>query len=151
MAVTKTRAGTNPDGTPHWSYVTDTDDPHLVVTGPAAGIVKAADGTEYTVDEDVIEVASLAHAQEVAHQIGQQHMRRGTFGDGWVHRYDPEVAARFASHEPMGEPHQPHPEGYDAEAKPPASPTAVTVPAAALQSSPPPPSGGVPVPPPTGA
>ena len=55
MAVTKTRAGTNPDGTPHWSYVTDTDDPHLVVTGPAAGIVKAADGTEYTVDEDVIE------------------------------------------------------------------------------------------------
>jgi hypothetical protein len=103
MAITKTRSGTNPDGTPHWTYTTDTEDGHLLVTGPAAGIVRAADGTEYVVDEDVIEVASLEHAQEVAHQIGQQHMRRGTFGEDWVHQFHPDVAARFENHTPLGE------------------------------------------------
>lgn len=105
MPITKRQIGTNEDGTPHWDYLLEGDG-HFLVTGPAAGLVRTADGTEYYVDDDVIEVASVEHAEEVSHQIGLQHMRRGTFdrdrtdGAKWVHEHDPEVAERFTKEQP---------------------------------------------------
>jgi hypothetical protein len=74
MTITKTYVGQNPDGTPHYSYVSDG---HLVWTGPAYGPVTTSDGTTYDVSEAAIEVASLEHAGEVGHLIGVKHEELG--------------------------------------------------------------------------
>ena len=52
-------------------------DGHVVLTGPIQGHVTTADGTRYHVGPDVIEVASQAHAVEVANLIGQRHENEG--------------------------------------------------------------------------
>jgi len=51
--------------------------PHVVVTGPIQGTVTAADGTEYDVSADQIEVESPERALEVAELIGQRYEKEG--------------------------------------------------------------------------
>jgi hypothetical protein len=74
MAINKTYLGLNEDGTPHFHYESDG---HVVVTGPVYGKMTTSDGTEYDVSEQVIEVNSLEHAGELAHQIGVHHEEHG--------------------------------------------------------------------------
>jgi hypothetical protein len=52
-------------------------DGHVVLTGPIQGHVTTEDGTRYHVGPDVIEVASQAHAVEVANLIGARHANEG--------------------------------------------------------------------------
>lgn len=72
--LTKTYVGQNEDGTPHFAYVSDGP---VLLTGPVFGVFKTADGTEYDVSENVIEVQSEQHAGELAHQIGIHHEQNG--------------------------------------------------------------------------
>ncbi len=74
MTITKTRLGTNEDGTPHFHYVSDG---HLIMTGPITGSVTTPDGTSYDVSPAFIEVASLDHAGDVSHAIGMRHQEEG--------------------------------------------------------------------------
>lgn len=58
----------NEDGTLHYNA----GDGHVLITGDAAtGVVTTKDGTSYNVTPAVIEVASPAHAAEVAALIGK--------------------------------------------------------------------------------
>jgi hypothetical protein len=75
MTMTKTRLGTNEDGTPLYHYACDG---HVVMTGPITGAVTVPDGTEYDVSEPFIEVATAEHAGHVAHAIGVRHENEGT-------------------------------------------------------------------------
>ncbi|GAB3863429.1 hypothetical protein GCM10028801_31030 [Nocardioides maradonensis] len=50
---------------------------HLVMTGPIKGDVVLSDGTSVDVTPSVIEVASLAIAEEVADLIGKRHAAEG--------------------------------------------------------------------------
>lgn len=64
MALQKINVGTNEDGSPRWHYISDG---HVVLTGPEnSGVVALADGTEYDVSPEVIEVDSHEHAKELA-------------------------------------------------------------------------------------
>jgi len=74
VTMTKTRLGTNEDGTPLYHYASDG---HVVMTGPINGSVTVPDGTEYDVTEQFIEVASLEHAGHVSHAIGVRHEDEG--------------------------------------------------------------------------
>jgi hypothetical protein len=86
MTMTKTYLGQNPDGTPHFDYVSDQP---MVLTGKAYGPVTTSDGTTYDVSEQWIEVASEAHAGEVAHLISVKFEEEGhpdhLPGDPYVH------------------------------------------------------------------
>jgi hypothetical protein len=72
--ITKTRLGTNEDGTPLFHYHSDG---HVVLTGPISGTVTTEDGTTYDIGPDLIEVASPQHALEVSDLIGQRHEADG--------------------------------------------------------------------------
>ncbi len=93
MAVTKTRTGTNPDGSPFYDYAYSCDHgcPEgeckggLIVTGPISGTVVLSDGTPVSVTPDVIEHAP-GQAGEILCLIEQMHERAGTFGD-FVHEH----------------------------------------------------------------
>lgn len=115
MTITKTRLGTNEDGTPLYHY--DCPDGHVVITGPITGTVETKDGTVYNVDEHVIEIPAgaggtvkrktesgdtievPAHADEVAWLIGERYAAEGhpshTDGTPFVHTTPaPKVAKR---------------------------------------------------------
>lgn len=49
---------------------------HVVFTGPITGTVQCADGTVYDVSAPWVEV-NPAHADEVAHLIGQHYATEG--------------------------------------------------------------------------
>jgi hypothetical protein len=51
--------------------------PHAVMTGPITGTVTLADGTEYDVSPELIQVASGEHQAEVAHLIAQRYITAG--------------------------------------------------------------------------
>ena len=74
MALTKTRLGTNEDGSPQYHYASDG---HVVVTGPhISGTVTTADGTVYDISDLVTEVAE-EHALEVADLVGKRFETEG--------------------------------------------------------------------------
>lgn len=73
MAITKEFIGWNADGTPNISYVSDG---HVVLTGPIKGSITTADGTEYDVSPEVVEV-DPAHADEVAQLVGEWYVANG--------------------------------------------------------------------------
>lgn len=85
MALTVTKIGTNEDGSARYLHATDG---HALWTGPVKGPVTLADGTEYEVSADYIEVACDGHdengkptgrcdADEVAHLIAMKHVEDG--------------------------------------------------------------------------
>ena len=65
--------------TGRFNYRQDPPDPNkpVVLTGPVNKPIQVADGTVYDPSEDYVEVASVAHAGELSHQIGLQHERDG--------------------------------------------------------------------------
>ena len=76
MALTRTRLGTNEDGSPHFHYASDGDKP-VVFTGPnISGSVTLPDGTVYDVTPDFVEVEP-GHEGHVAHAIGVRHQEEG--------------------------------------------------------------------------
>jgi hypothetical protein len=82
-SVQRTLTGTNPDGSPHYTYTIEPADLdangefHVVNTGRAMGLVQLADGATYDVTDAYIAVASPEHATEVHHHIGVQLERSG--------------------------------------------------------------------------
>lgn len=79
MALTRKHIGKHPTrGDAWWHYDHDASDGTVAVqTGLGSGNVTCADGTVYNVSEEVIEAASLAHAHEIAHLIGEQLEQTG--------------------------------------------------------------------------
>lgn len=66
MALTKTRLGTNEDGTPHYHYSGE----HVVLTGAASsGEVTLADGSKVDVTDAVVAAKDPEHAQAIAEAI----------------------------------------------------------------------------------
>lgn len=76
MAVRKEYVGLNEDGSPHFAYISDDPNDHLVVTGPIYGVVHV-DGEAIDVSENVIAVDSHAKALKVADAIGERHQTEG--------------------------------------------------------------------------
>lgn len=66
MALQKIRLGTNDDGTPLYHYASDG---HVILTGPATGIVTLPDGSTVDVTDAVVEADSPEHAQAIADAI----------------------------------------------------------------------------------
>lgn len=93
MAVRKEYVGLNEDGSPHFAYISDDPNDHLVVTGPIYGVVHV-DGEAVDVSEPVIAVDSHAKALAVSDAIGDRHQNEGhpdflkdplVPNDGFVH------------------------------------------------------------------
>ncbi len=85
MPMTKTRIGTNPDGSPHFLYDFTCPDGHtedgscsagLLLTGPISGTVALKDGTAYSVTPEVIEFAH-DHEGGIQHHIEKMHEAAG--------------------------------------------------------------------------
>lgn len=90
LEMRKIAIGTNADGSIHHHFLPD--DPataHVVYTGPLTGSVKLADGSEYDVTDQWIQVESVDHAQHVSHAIGMRYETEGhpqhTDGTPFVH------------------------------------------------------------------
>lgn len=49
---------------------------HVILTGPIQGSLTLEDGTEYDVSDAVVEI-DPAHADELAHLIGQHYAENG--------------------------------------------------------------------------
>lgn len=76
VSITRTYVRQNPDGSAHFHYQVE-GDRHAVLTGKVYGTLTTSDGTSYDVSEPVIEVASAAHAGEIAHLAGIHHEEHG--------------------------------------------------------------------------
>jgi hypothetical protein len=93
MAVRKEYVGLNEDGSPHFAYISDDPNDHLVVTGPLYGTVEV-DGETIDITENVIAVDSHEKALAVSDAIGERHQAEGhpdflkdplVPNDGFVH------------------------------------------------------------------
>jgi hypothetical protein len=93
MAVRKEYVGLNEDGSPHFAYISDDPNDHLVVTGPLYGVVHV-DGEPVDISDPVIAVESAEKALAVSDAIGERHQAEGhpdflndplAPNDGFVH------------------------------------------------------------------
>jgi hypothetical protein len=86
MALTYRPVGVNEDGSVHFEIVSDSDNPHFLVTGvDVTGPITVPDGTIYDVTAPVIEVASDEHAGHLSHLIGVKLEQPGVGPDEFTH------------------------------------------------------------------